>query len=190
MANAMFAVALAFSMRHFGTYQLGWADDTFLAGFLRVTFPFSAGVLIYRFNDGATRKSTWLANLIPFLLVPLFALNPEHLVRYGLFCIVVAFPVLLLLGARYQPPSDRFCRFLGDVSYPLYVIHVPLLRITEWVLAANGVAPDAGGPVGGLALIAALMGISWLLAKTYDPVARAWLGSKLLPLAGVQRRPA
>jgi peptidoglycan/LPS O-acetylase OafA/YrhL len=186
IATLILGVALALSMRHYHTYELGWNSETFFAGFLRVSFPFAAGILIYRLR-GTSRQFTRLANLLPFLLVPLFAINPHRLAPYGLFCIMVAFPALVWLGARFQPPSPRLCRFLGGVSYPLYVIHVPLFGIAQWLLAVNGAAPDAGGLPGGLLLIVVVIGLSWLLSKTYDPAARRWLGAKLLPLAGVDK---
>lgn len=182
VATAMFGVGLALSMRHYHTYELGWEGRTFLAGFFRASFPFFAGILLYRLH-GTARNSTWLANLIPFLLVPLFAFNPNHMVRYSLFCIAIAFPALVLVGARFQPSSSRLCRFLGDVSYPLYVVHVPLIGLTECALVMNGLTPGALGHSGGLLLIALIIGLSWALAKTYDPIARAWLGSILLGAA-------
>ena len=186
-AVAVFAVILAGCMRYHHTYELGWSGDTFFAGFPRVAFPFFAGVLIYRFN-AAVPKVTRLANLLPLILIPIFAVNSGHAVRYALFCIMVAFPLLLVLGARYQPPSARLCRFLGDVSYPLYVIHVPVLGLIGWGLEINGLSPNSMGLVGGMLVLVALIAVSWLLAKTYDPAVRAWLGSKVLPLAGVNRR--
>jgi peptidoglycan/LPS O-acetylase OafA/YrhL len=188
VACLVLGIALALTMRHFHTYELGWNSKTFVAGFLRVGFPFSAGILLYRCRS-STRQFSRLANLVPFLLLPLFAFNSKHLVSYGLFCIGVAFPMLILLGARFQPPSGRLCRFLGDVSYPLYVIHVPILGLVQWTLAREGLAPDAGGTVGGWLLIAGLIGLSWLLAKSYDPIIRAWLGGKLLPSAGGRKPP-
>jgi peptidoglycan/LPS O-acetylase OafA/YrhL len=153
-----------------------------------VAFPFFAGVLIYRFN-AALPKLTRFANLLPLALVPIFALKTDHAVRYALFSIMAAFPLLLILGARYRPPSGRLCRFLGDVSYPLYVIHVPLLGFVAWALEINGLSPEAIGHVGGMLVLGALIAVSWLLARTYDPAVRAWLGAKVLPLAGVKRRP-
>lgn len=184
----LLGIALAVSMKHFHTYELGWNAKTFAAGFLRVGFSFSAGILLYRLRP-STRQLSRLANVVPFLLVPLFAFSTSHLTFYGLFCIGIAFPLLILVGARFQPPTGRLCRFLGDVSYPLYVIHVPILGLTQWALAMNGIAPNAAGPVGGWLLMAALVGLSWLLSQTYDPVSRAWLGAKLAPFTGGRNRP-
>ncbi len=188
-AVIVFAVVLIACMAYHHTYELGWNSETFFAGFPRVAFPFFAGVLIYRLN-AAVPKVTRFANLLPLVLIPIFAWKTDHAVRYALFCIMGAFPLLLLLGVRYQPPSARFCRFLGDVSYPLYVIHVPVLGFVGWALERNGLSPASMGRVGGMLVLAALIAVSWLLAKTYDPAVRAWLGPKVLPLAGVHRRPA
>jgi peptidoglycan/LPS O-acetylase OafA/YrhL len=187
-AVVVFAIVLAACMRYHHTYELGWNSQTFFAGFPRVAFPFFAGVLIYRLN-AALPKVTRFANLLPLALIPIFALNTDHAVRYALVCIMAAFPLLLILGARYRPPSGRLCRFLGDVSYPLYVIHVPVLGFVAWALEINGLSPEAVGNVGGMLVLVALIAVSWLLARTYDPAVRAWLGSKVLPLVGVNRRP-
>ena len=187
-AVLMFAIVLAACMRYHHTYELGWNSKTFFAGFARVAFPFFAGVLIYRLN-AALPKVTRFANLLPLLLIPIFALKTDHAVRYALLCIMAAFPLLLLVGARFRPPSGRLCRFLGDVSYPLYVIHVPILGFVGWALEINGFTPESIGQVGGMLVLGALIGLSWLLARTYDPAVRAWLGSKLLPLVGVNRKP-
>jgi peptidoglycan/LPS O-acetylase OafA/YrhL len=181
-ACLLLGIALAFTMRHFHTYELGWNSKTFISGFLRVAFPFSAGILMYRLRP-STRQFSRLANLVPFLLVPLFAFSSHHRVSYGLFCIAIAFPILILLGARFQPPTGRLCRFLGDVSYPLYVVHVPILGLVQWALAMNGLTPDAAGLAGGWLLIALLIGFSWVLSQTYDPASRAWLGAKLRGVA-------
>jgi peptidoglycan/LPS O-acetylase OafA/YrhL len=184
-AVIVFAVLLAASMHYYGTYELGWDSRTFLAGFPRVAFPFFAGVLIYRLDFIAPRL-TRFATLLPFALIAIFAVRPDHPVRYALSCIMVGFPLLVLLGVRYQPTSPRLCRFLGDVSYPLYVIHVPILKIITVTLERDGLAPNSIGPAAAIFLMVGLIFISWLFAKTYDPAARAWLRAKLFPLAGVQ----
>jgi peptidoglycan/LPS O-acetylase OafA/YrhL len=179
-ATVVFGVGLAVAMRYFHTYELGWNSHTFGAGFLRVAFSFFLGNLLYRLHSTAPRKASWLANLIPFALLPLFAFETVHLARYGLLCVAVAFPALVLLGARVQPSSPHVCRFLGDISYPLYVIHVPLLGLAAWLTARNGYPPAALGHPAGFMLLGVLIGLSWILARTYDPRARAWLGSRLL----------
>lgn len=45
----------------------------------------------------------------------------------------------------------------------------------------HSLSPDAIGHAGGMMLLGVLIALSWLLSKTYDPAARAWL------LAGVHR---
>jgi len=185
IAVIVLAVLLAASMRHYQTYELGWDSRTFLGGFPRVAFPFFAGVLICRLNV-VTPRLTHFANLLPFILIAIFAVKPHHEVRFALFCVVAGFPLLMLLGVRYQPASPRLCRFLGDVSYPLYVIHVPILAIIKVMFEQEGVSPSSIGPAGAIFLMVGMIGLSWLLAKTYDPAARAWLRAKLFPLAGVQ----
>ncbi|WP_369012347.1 acyltransferase family protein [Sphingobacterium sp.] len=42
------------------------------------------------------------------------------------------FPLLLMLGIGGQPVFGgvkKLCKFLGDISYPLYIIHYPFIWI-------------------------------------------------------------
>ena len=51
---------------------------------------------------------------------------------YDTFCAVVAFPLLVFLGASGKTTDKvtaRVCKFLGDISYPLYMVHYPLIYL-------------------------------------------------------------
>ena len=56
-----------------------------------------------------------------------------HLWMNGLYesvCIIVVFPVIVYLGASGSVDSEsekRIYRFLGDLSYPLYMTHYTLV---------------------------------------------------------------
>ncbi|WP_293525786.1 acyltransferase family protein [Prevotella sp.] len=45
-------------------------------------------------------------------------------------CIIGVFPIIVWLGASgatTDNTSRRICRFLGDISFPLYIVHYPLM---------------------------------------------------------------
>jgi peptidoglycan/LPS O-acetylase OafA/YrhL len=48
---------------------------------------------------------------------------------FQLFAVAVLFPALVYLGASCIVPRKiaGFCAFLGDMSYPLYILHLPLM---------------------------------------------------------------
>ncbi len=111
-------------------------------GFARLLFPFLAGMLLMRSGKRIhVRHSFFLCSL---LLITCFALprfgGRHHLWINGLyeaFCIIVVFPLIVAIGAgslRATDASNRLCRTLGDLSYPLYITHYPLVYIyIAWV---------------------------------------------------------
>ncbi|WP_282635752.1 acyltransferase family protein [Sphingobacterium thalpophilum] len=114
----------------------------FTAGSLRFLFSFSAGLLLSRvFKPFRFKGAFWTCGLI---LVALLALprigGAENLWMNGLydtFCCVMVFPLLVVLGAS-GTASDRLtnwlCKFLGDISYPLYMVHYPFIYVYyAWV---------------------------------------------------------
>ncbi|WP_293588513.1 acyltransferase family protein [Prevotella sp.] len=45
-------------------------------------------------------------------------------------CIIGVFPIIVWLsasGITTDNTSRRICRFLGDISFPLYMVHYPLM---------------------------------------------------------------
>jgi peptidoglycan/LPS O-acetylase OafA/YrhL len=146
-----------------------------LAGF-RVAFSFSLGVALHRASGSNPTpqampvSARWvLGALAAFLLAPT---APGR--AYDLIAVFAFFPTLLLLGIRAGPGGDRLqsvCLFLGQVSYPLYVIHLPLfLCINGFLAEKSGVAVRVLTLTGGMTGVLLL---SWLLAKYYDqPVRR------------------
>jgi peptidoglycan/LPS O-acetylase OafA/YrhL len=89
--------------------------------------------------------------------------------------VIVIFPLIVALGAgekRVDGVSIRIARFFGDLSYPLYITHYPLIYVyTAWV-ARDKVSASSGAPVAVLVFIAAV-GIAYACLKLYDePVRR------------------
>lgn len=77
------------------------------------------------------------------------------------------------------PAPARLCRFFGDVSYPLYITHYPLIYIyTAWV-SRNKVSLQAGLPVAALTFGVAVA-LAYACLKFYDEPVRRWLRKRFL----------
>jgi peptidoglycan/LPS O-acetylase OafA/YrhL len=156
-------------------------------GFARLLYPFLAGMLLMRSGRRIhVRHGFYLCSL---LLVISFALprlgGPHHLWVNGLyeaFCIIVLFPVLVAIGAgslHATTVSSRLCRTLGDLSYPLYLMHYPLIYLyTAWM--AEGPRSTAQRAGWGILLWCIAVAIGYASLKLYDEPVRAWLSRRYL----------
>ena len=101
---------------------------------------------------------------------------------YETFCIVALFPVIVAMGAGDNITTGvplKICKFLGALSYPLYITHYPLIYIyTAWVV--KGISVAQGIFWGVLLLLTSLL-VAYACLKLYDEPVRAWLSRRLLP---------
>jgi peptidoglycan/LPS O-acetylase OafA/YrhL len=131
----------------------GWSIEStqMHIGFARVMYPFFAGLLLFRLAKLIHVKHAFL--LCSLLLVTLLAMprigGTEHVWLNGLYdslSVILIFPIIVLLGAGGQLNNKyalRVCNFFGEISYPLYITHYPLIYIyTAW--AANNKVPVRG----------------------------------------------
>lgn len=138
----------------------------FLAGLPRVAVSFAAGVLIFR-----TRLYERLPRLPDFVsalaLAALLAM-PDCGWWYDMGCVLLAFPLLLCLGAQARETLrlHRFWYWCGVLSYPVYVIHQPLLRA---VFRLHGNA---------YAAMALVLLCAWALLRWYDEPLRRRLAGR------------
>jgi peptidoglycan/LPS O-acetylase OafA/YrhL len=70
-------------------------------------------------------------------------------------------------------------RFFGDLSFPLYITHYPLIYLyTAWVVDRK-VPARIGAPVGVMLVVAAVM-IAYASLKLYDEPVRRRLSRRFL----------
>jgi peptidoglycan/LPS O-acetylase OafA/YrhL len=179
----------------------GWALDAngIRIGLTRVMFPFFAGVLLMRLGRRikvANAFGVCSLLLIVALALPRFG-GPERLWVNGLYeaaIVILLFPLIVAIGAGEKTAdgaSVRIARFFGELSYPLYITHYPLIYIyTGWVVDKK-VPPAQGALVGAGVFVTAVV-IAYACLKLYDEPVRRWLGAKLLTgraKARPERRP-
>jgi peptidoglycan/LPS O-acetylase OafA/YrhL len=164
-------------------------EDNIIGGFLRLLFSFSAGLLLSRvFKPAHVKGAFWLGSLavISLSAIPRIG-GSESLWMNGVYdtaCVAIAFPLLVYLGASGKTTDDttiRVCKFLGDISYPLYMVHYPFIYVYyAWV--KNNNLTFAQSLPGAIALVIGSILLGYLCLKLYDEPVRRLLTNRLLRL--------
>jgi peptidoglycan/LPS O-acetylase OafA/YrhL len=101
---------------------------------------------------------------------------------YEAIVIIIIFPLIVAIGAGGHMTGNfatKVCKFLGDLSYPLYITHYPLIYLhIAWV--SNNKVPMGEGLLGGLVLLIVSVLIAWACLKLYDEPVRNWLKKRYL----------
>jgi peptidoglycan/LPS O-acetylase OafA/YrhL len=156
-------------------------------GFTRLIYPFFAGLLLSRVIKPINIKNAFL--LCSLLLCIVFGMprigDFQHAWENGLFeslSIIFVFPLIVYLGASGDIKSkagQKVCKFLGDISYPIYITHYAFVYIyTAWV-GNHAKEPHFAGALGyGVLTFVVSITVAYLSLKYYDEPVRAWLKRK------------
>lgn len=167
----------------------GWALDAngVQIGLTRVMFPFFAGVLLMRLGKRIKVRNGFAVCsllLVVAMCLPRFGVGDQRWINglYEAACIILLFPLIVAIGAGEKDvdgPSVRIARFFGDLSYPLYITHYPLIyAYTGWVIDKKP-AVTQGALVGAGVFVVAVT-IAYASLKLYDLPVRRWLAGRLL----------
>jgi peptidoglycan/LPS O-acetylase OafA/YrhL len=167
----------------------GWSLDAagVHVGLARLCYPFLAGMLLMRSGWRLHHRHAFAisaALLIVALALPRMGGTPHHWTNglYDAGCVLLLFPLVVAVGAGDKAAtgrSVRIARFFGDLSFPLYITHYPLIYVyTAWVVDRK-VPARIGAPLGA-ALVIAAVAIAYASLKLYDEPVRRWLSRRLL----------
>lgn len=173
----------------------GWAltPEQSYIGFTRLLYPFFAGLLMakifagkkIRFNAGFWWTSLALAVVLimPRLSSWWYGIGNGF---YEAVSILLFFPIIVAMGAgsHVSGRSAKICKFFGDISYPLYIVHYPIV----FTLLGGWHSTHRDAPVGQVIVLdigAAVLSIfiAWAALKLYDEPVREWLKGKLFKKA-------
>jgi peptidoglycan/LPS O-acetylase OafA/YrhL len=187
VALTLFAVL---DISGYGNIGVGWTLDgvNFAGGTLRMLFPFSMGMLLSRnFKPVKLKGAFWICTIIMIALfaVPYLEGAKPFCVNgaYEVFCVIVAFPILVWLGASgttTDKKSTVICKFLGDISYPVYVVHYPIMYLFYAWLIKNQLYTLGETWQVALCVYALSIVLAYLCLKLYDEPVRKWLTKKFL----------
>ena len=162
-------------------------EENILGGSLRLMFAFPAGLLLSRiFKPVHVRGAFWIGGIavVAISSVPRLG-GSEHLWMNGIYdavCAIVLFPAIVWLAASGKTTdriTTRVCKFLGDISYPLYMVHYPFIYLYyAWVKNENLTFTES--LPGAAALVVGSVLLAWGCLKLYDEPVRRFLSKRLL----------
>ena len=167
----------------------GWsltAEQVYI-GLTRLLYPFLIGLLISRIGKFIKVKNGfWWCSLILAVLFSIPCVGGADNILNGVYnatCILVLMPLVVMMGAGSQikgEKSAKVCNFLGEISYPLYITHYPLMYMQmNWAWSH----PDAPAYAHVMVCIGCFLlsiGIAYACLKLYDIPVRKWLTEKWL----------
>lgn len=179
-----------FDASGYGNMGVGWTLDSinFLGGMLRMLFPFSMGLLLSRnFKPFKVKGSFWLASSILIIIFAIPYIPSDGNICYNgileAVCVTLIFPILVRLGASGSTAdhkSTAICNFLGRISYPLYMIHYPIMYLFYAWLIENKAPAFAKTWQAALGVYVTCIILALLCMKLYDEPVREYLAKKFL----------
>lgn len=175
------ALLLCWESYRSGYLAVGFGGDNFWAGGIRLSFSFTAGLLLFRCAP------FFRVPLVPFWLLAI-ALALVFFIPYSEIIspiidpilVIFYFPLLIVLSAAQGQAShatQKTCRWLGDISYPLYVLHYPFIWIFMSYVEHEKPTPSEMGMLIGLGMLLLPL-LSHVVLRWLDEPIRHWLSRK------------
>lgn len=181
----------------FRTLNLGDVASGFAGGSARVAFSFSAGFFIYR----AVRRTPWRLRGKPagvacvvlgvsLCMMLSLSLPWNVAVLYELLFVLLLSPALVYAGSLVSVPRSlvRLSVFLGEVSYPIYMLHLCFSFGKDNAAFRNFVlAHPHLGLLAYVSSVAGIVVISDLAVRFFDAPVRQRLASALRQRTSAQQ---
>lgn len=161
--------------------------DNMTGGILRLLFSFSAGLLMSRvFKPMKVRGAFWIGGIAIVVLsaIPRIG-DADSLWMNGIYdtlCFAIAFPLIVYIGASGKTTdklTTKVCKFLGDISYPLYMVHYPFIYLYFAWVKNEDLTFEQSLP-GAIALVVGSVVLAYVCLKLYDEPVRKFLTKHLL----------
>ena len=180
--------------RNWASYTVvgGWSTTPgqLQVGLTRLLYPFFCGLLVSRVGKLIKVKGGfWWCSLIIVVLLcmPWMGLGTEGESRwtnglYEAFCILLCFPLIVAMGAGSSVKggkSEAINRFLGEISFPLYITHYPLIYMQMSWVESHKDAPLSMHIFVAVSIFILSIFVAYGAYKLYDLPVREWLKKKL-----------
>lgn len=168
---------------------VGWTIDeiNFWGGLVRMLFPFTIGMLLARtFKPRKIKGAFWICSL---MLIALFSVpyipsagNISLNSLYEVICIATIFPFIVWVGACgiSSGRTAKINKQLGDISYPLYIVHYPIMYIFyAWLIEKKYYTLQDCWEVALIVVVSSIL-LAFICLKLYDEPVRRWLSRKFI----------
>lgn len=173
----------------------GWSltPQQIYVGFARLLYPFLCGLLISRILPSRRNENNpsgspihlrggfWWCALAVVVIFSIPCIGGRQCLWDGLYqvaCILIVFPLLVLAGAgsvTTDVKSTAVCKWMGEISYPLYITHFPLMYMQMNWVAEHTSAPLWQHITVSIGVFFVAIILAWGLLKIYDTPVREWL---------------
>ena len=173
----------------------GWSltGQQLYIGFTRLLYPFLCGLLISRILPGHRTDANpsgspihlkggfWWCSLALVVLFSVPCIGGKIGIPDGIYqavCILLLFPLIVLTGSgsvTKGKKSTAVCKWLGDISYPLYITHYPFMYMQMSWVADHGEAPLWMHIMMNAGVVFISILLAYGLLKVYDGPVREWL---------------
>ena len=170
----------------------GWSTspDQLQVGLTRLLYPFFCGLLISRLDKLIKVKAGFwwcLLMIVVLLCMPWMGIGTEGDARwtnglYEMLCILIAFPLIVSIGAGSSvkgSKSEAINKFLGEISYPIYITHYPLIYMQMSWADSHKDAPLGTHIFVAVCIFVLAILVAYGALKLYDLPVREWLKKKL-----------
>lgn len=193
--TAYFTIDITFNIDTFGllahrdyaAYTLigGWSitAEQMYIGVTRLLYPFFMGLLLSRMNRLIkVRGGFWWCSLLVVALLVMPRIGGDRAMwmngAYEACCVLLVFPLIVAMGAGSRVTDKRsaaVCEFFGQISYPLYITHYPLIYMQMAWASTHRDAPLGAHIFVAVAVFVLAIAIAYACLKLYDLPLREWL---------------
>ncbi|MBQ3576152.1 MAG: acyltransferase, partial [Coprobacter sp.] len=130
----------------------------------------------------------WICSilLVVIFALPYISLKPEFISLnslYEVLCIAFIFPLIVWIGAcggATDNYTSKINKFLGDISYPLYIVHYPIMYVFyKWLIKQEYYSLEQTWIIPLVVVLSSIV-LAYAVLKLYDEPVRRWLSSKLM----------
>jgi peptidoglycan/LPS O-acetylase OafA/YrhL len=173
-----------FTLLRYETVVQGFLLNTLNVGLARVCLSFFIGVFLQR----VLSRRTWvlpidgdkLFLILCAVMIVCFIMEAYYPFRaWELSCILLIFPSIVAIGATSQPTRlQAFCHVLGELSYPVYILHAPIVFASVSIGLRLAFFANSGNLARQAASVMCAICMSWLILVIYDRPLRSYLRCK------------